>query len=98
MRLGSKNTYIGYLHLECFKIISMKKSIIKSKISTPSIPNLVGNSHRYKTDKGEISLIHPCYTTMDMFEIYCISGDLFEYIERYDSLEDAEKRINELLN
>lgn len=61
-------------------------------------PDIIGNSHRYKTDKGEISLLYPSYATMNMYEIYCITGNLFEDIERYKSLEESEKRIHELLN
>jgi hypothetical protein len=71
----------------------MKKSIIKS-----GIEGLVSDSHRYKTNKGEISLLYPCRATMEMFEIYSIEGNLFEDVERYDSLQEAEERINELLN
>lgn len=58
---------------------------------------MVGNSHRYKTSKGEISLVYPCSVTFDCYEIYCIEGDLFEDIERYNTLKEAEKRINKLL-
>lgn len=54
-------------------------------------------SHRYKTDKGEISLLYPSCFTFDEFEIFCIDGDLFEDIERYPTLEQAESRIKELL-
>ena len=60
-------------------------------------PGLVGDSYRYKTDKGEISLIYPCFATMERYEIYCISGDLFGDIERYNTLELAESRITSLL-
>ena len=54
-------------------------------------------SHRYKTDKGEISMIYPCSYTMVGYEIYCIEGDLFDDIERYGTIEEAENRIKELL-
>lgn len=57
----------------------------------------LGNSHRYKTEKGEISLLHPCRVTFGSYEIYCIDGDLFEDIERYDTLKEAEARIYQLL-
>ena len=70
----------------------MEKEIIKT-----TSPELVSNSHRYKTDKGEISLLHPCFATLELYEIYCIKGDLFDDIERYHTLEEAEERINELL-
>ena len=54
-------------------------------------------SHRYSNDKGEISLVYPTFYTQNMFEIYSIRGNLFEDIERYDSLNEAETRIKELL-
>lgn len=77
--------------------MKINKSIFNSKIGTPTIPNLVGNSHRYASGKGEISLIHPCYATFETFEIYCCQGELFDDVERFDTLEEAEERINELL-
>ncbi len=61
------------------------------------MPGLMGDSHRYSNERGEISLVHPCKVTLDSFEIYCIEGDLFEDIERFDSLAEAEARITELL-
>ena len=70
--------------------------MVKTKISS-AIAGLVGDSNRYKTDKGEISLVYPCKVTMDRYEIYCISGDLFDDVERYDTLDEAETRITELL-
>lgn len=76
----------------------IEKFIVENRLSTKSIPNLVGDSHRYKNDKGEISLLHPCYASMELYEIFCIEGDLFEDIERYDTLEEAEERINSLLS
>ena len=66
------------------------------------------NSHRislglavcidYKKGNKEISLLYPNTFTMDCYEIYCISGDLFDGIERYETLGEAEARIMELLN
>ena len=56
------------------------------------------DSHRYSNEKGEISLIYPSWVSMDSYEIYCIRGSLFDDIERFDSLEDAENRIFKLLN
>jgi len=54
-------------------------------------------SHRYKTDKGEISMVYPCSDTMFEYEIFCIQGDLFDDIERYETIEESENRIKELL-
>ena len=57
----------------------------------------IGDSHKYITEVGTISLIHPCFATMQSYEIYCVEGDLFFDIERYNTLEEAEERIYELL-
>ena len=61
------------------------------------ITGLLSDSERYITELGEISLLKPCRATMESFEIYCCNGDLFEDVERYDTLEEAETRINALL-
>lgn len=54
-------------------------------------------SHRYRTERGEISMIHPCVISQNMYEIYCIEGNFFEDVERYSTLEEAESRIDELI-
>lgn len=62
-------------------------------------PNgVVGDSHRYSNDCGEISLIYPCFGTNNQFEIFCIEGELFYDIERFMTLEEAEDRIKVLLD
>ena len=58
------------------------------------------NRQFHYTDGTEvISLIYPAYYTMFKFEIYQIRGNrnLFEDVERFDTLEEAETRIKELL-
>jgi hypothetical protein len=72
----------------------MKKETRKSHYS---FGGLVGDSNRYSTNKGEISLVGPCMATMQLFEIFCIEGDLFDDVERYDTKEEAVNRIKELL-
>lgn len=57
-----------------------------------------GDSHRYETDKGIISLVHPCDMTFMSYEIFCIEGNLFDDIERYETLEMAEERILNLIS
>lgn len=54
---------------------------------------IISDSQRYKNDRGEISLLTPCMATMDQYEIYCISGDLFEGTPRFCTLEEAESEI-----
>jgi hypothetical protein len=34
---------------------------------------------------------------MDTYEIYCIEGELFDDVERFPTLEEAENRVIELL-
>lgn len=75
----------------------IEKSILKTGLDSVRFPNMLGDSHRYKTEKGEISLICPCYATFNAYEIYCTEGQLFDDIERYDTLSEAEQRIKELL-
>lgn len=72
----------------------MKKEIVIRGESFGILPN---TSTIYSTEKGEISLLPPCEATFYSFEIYCIKGYLFDDIERYDTLEEAEARIKELL-
>ncbi len=77
------------------------KPIDESLDSLPKdIQDMIDNfpkSHRYKTELGEISMIHPCPISQNMYEILCIEGDFFEDIERYSTLEEAESRIDELI-
>jgi hypothetical protein len=50
----------------------------------------------YESSKGKISMVAPVYYTMNQWEIY--SWDtLFEDVERYDTEEQAMKRISSLL-
>ena len=54
----------------------------------------------YSSEKGKISLVElPDYFKdgKTLWEIYSLEGDLFEDIERFDSKEEAENTIEELL-
>lgn len=74
----------------------MKKTIMD--ISEEGLsPEFLGNPTYYETDKGIISLVYPCINTQHMYEIFCVKGDFFSDIEMYFHLEDAEKRIIELI-
>lgn len=76
----------------------MKKYVIDSGIQSPYFPEgFLGDSHRYETDKGIISMVRPCFANFQSFEIYSIKGELFDDVERYYTIEDAERRIIELL-
>lgn len=57
----------------------------------------IPNNEVHTTDKGSISMIPPCWVTMDMYEIYCLEGNLFDDIERFYTKEEAMERINNLL-
>jgi len=50
--------------------------------------------------KGKISIVEfPNYfgDGKDFWEIYCQEGDLFDDVERFDTLEEAKKKVKELL-
>lgn len=74
--------------------MKIEKSTVKLGFD---LDNIMSESHRYKSKKGEISLLHPSRATFNSYEIYCVSENLFDDIERYNSLKAAEKRIDELL-
>ena len=74
----------------------MEKYIVEAEGDV--MKKIVGDSHRFKTSKGEISLIYPSRATMESFEIYCISGNLFDDTERYDSYNEAYEAIEKYLN
>jgi len=58
---------------------------------------LVSDSNRFKSNKGEISMITPCMGSMNMYEIYSLECNLFDDIERYSTEEEVYARIYELL-
>jgi hypothetical protein len=78
------------------KVLVEKHTITRRLVQRDvALHELISESYRYKSTKGEISLLYPCYATMNMYEIYC--PELFEDIERYDTSEEVEERIRELL-
>ena len=72
----------------------MKRETVKQQ---GLLRGIVSDSERYSSDKGLISMVGPCFATMHTYEIYCLEGDLFEDIERYETFQEAEARIVELL-
>lgn len=75
---------------------------MKTNINKKIVPNDSGNyfgftNYLYESNKGTISLITPSIISMELYEIYCIKGELLEDIERFDTLDEAEERINQLL-
>jgi len=70
---------------------------MKTETKSSGIPGLLGDSNRYSDGEKEISLIHPCRATQDSYEIYCISGDMFEDVVRYSTLQEAESAIQKYL-
>jgi hypothetical protein len=71
----------------------VKKHVVVSELSQ----QFLGDSHRYETDKGIISMVFPCFANFETFEIYCLKGNLFDDVERYPTFELAEKRIIDLI-
>lgn len=55
------------------------------------------DSFRFVTSKGEISLLHPSRVTDNYFEIYCIKGNLFEDVKRFDTEKEAIIAIGKFL-
>jgi len=47
-------------------------------------------------EKGKISIIHSGMS-MDLYEIYCLEGDLFEDIKRYSTMTDCARTVYGLL-
>jgi hypothetical protein len=74
---------------------------ILGKKTWSQMPCLFGQwQYLYESDKGMMDAVFlPNYFMdgKDFWEIYCQKGNLIEDIERYDTLEEAEKRIEELL-
>ena len=66
------------------------------------IPSICGKyQYIYTTDKGQISLVELkdyFRDGKDLWEIYSLKGDLFEDVERFDSKEEAEIKIKEILH
>ena len=52
---------------------------------------------RISSEKGEIDILCPCAASFNHWEIHSTEGDLFEDVERYDSLFEMVDRIKELL-
>lgn len=50
------------------------------------------------SDKGMISIIPPSRFTNEQYEIYCLDGNLFDDIERYDKENEALERCKNLLD
>jgi hypothetical protein len=76
----------------------IRKEVVKRDLRLDSIaPGLLSDSNRYSSEKGLISLLEPCRATMGCYEIYCLGGNLFDDIERYDTLDEVENRIKKLL-
>lgn len=61
------------------------------------IPGMISDSRKFQNAKGCISLLTPSFGTANTFEIYCISGSLFDDIERFDTEADALAAISKYL-
>jgi hypothetical protein len=77
--------------MKTIKILKGKKN------SNINLLGLIGEHYHYSNDDKIISLIYPSLVTFNMYEIYCVAGDLFEDTERYSTLKEVEKRIESLL-
>lgn len=64
------------------------------------LKQLFGKYHFiFESKRGKISLVQmkPFLTDMGYWEIFCLEGNLFEDTERFDTKQEAEKRIEEIL-
>lgn len=52
----------------------------------------------FSSPKGKISLVFPNTYTMNQYEIYCLEGELFDDIERFETEEEARERSEKLLS
>jgi len=68
---------------------------------TNKFPICIWFQAHYTSTKGKISLVHLGFSDLflddNRWEIYCLEGNLFEDIERFDNLQGALKRIYKLL-
>ena len=81
------------------KVIKREHQIYK-ECKQANIRQLVGRyQYIYSSKKGEISLIKLVYFLdgKDYYEIYCLKGNLFEDVERFDTKKEAEKVIKKYL-
>ena len=64
------------------------------------IPQMFGKyQYIYQSKKGEISLVlflNYYGNNKDFWEIYCLKGNLFKDVERFDTQKEAEKRIKRI--
>lgn len=72
-------------------------SIFPELLTSVLHAGFISDSNRYISEIGVISLLEPCSMTDNCYEIYCIEGNLFDYVERYCTLDEAENRIKKLL-
>jgi len=74
---------------------------LKAKKLGKDFPQYIGKYHYvFSNSKGEISMINELreYNNMPNFwEIYCLKGDLFKDTERFDTKEEAIKKVKEYL-
>lgn len=76
------------------------ENLVKSGKLQSRYLNEIGKfQYFYESDKGEISLIklNAIIRSGFLWEIYCVDGNLFEDVERFDTKKEAEKRIYQLL-
>lgn len=77
-----------------------KEEIIRKHPELSDVLPIGKYQYIYRDTKGTISLIElPNYFRdgKTLWEIYCLKGQLFEDVERFNSKEEAEERIKELL-
>ena len=74
----------------------------KAEESGVKIPQMFGEfQYIFSSPKGEISCVELkdyFEKGRDFWEIYCLKGDLFEDVKRFDDFESAKEKCKELLD
>lgn len=80
---------------------AVKKSYGNAQLPSIFKPIVAKEQYIFSSDKGKIS----CVKFLDYFrdgkdfwEIYCLEGNLFEDIERFETFEEAKQKCKELLD
>ena len=61
------------------------------------IAPITSNQTRYKTEKGEVSILYINSGGCESWDLSCVIGSLFDGVERYRSKESLDKRIKGML-
>lgn len=61
------------------------------------ITPITSNQTRYKTERGEVSILYINSGGCESWDLSCVIGSLFDGVERYFSKTSLDIRINQLI-